>query len=82
MATTLPRLTPSPSRSPAGSLSRREREVFELLAQGLKGAEIAHRLLISPATVRIHVRNGMQHLGARTPAHAVALAVKTGEIEL
>jgi len=82
MATTPLSLTPSDSRPSAGSLSHREREVFKLLAQGLKGAEIAHRLMLSTETVRAHVHNGSKRLGARTRVHALALAVRNGEIEL
>jgi PAS domain S-box-containing protein len=62
------------------ALTPREREVMTLLALGLSGAEIAERLELSPETVRIHVRNARQHLGAKTRAHAIALALKAGEI--
>jgi PAS domain S-box-containing protein len=63
-------------------LTPREREVITLLALGLSGAEIAERLVISPETVRIHVRNARQRLGARTRAHAIALALESGAITL
>jgi DNA-binding NarL/FixJ family response regulator len=63
-------------------LSSREREVFELLAQGLTGEEIANRLVLSGETVRTHVRNGMRRLGARTRAHALAIALTEGEIDI
>jgi DNA-binding NarL/FixJ family response regulator len=63
-------------------LTRREREIFTLLAEGLKGPEIADLLVLSPDTIRTHVRNGMLSLGARTRAHGVAIALRTGEIEL
>jgi DNA-binding CsgD family transcriptional regulator len=56
--------------------------VFKLLAQGLSGAEIAQRLMLSAETVRTHVRNGSKRLAARTRVHAIVLAVKNGEIEL
>lgn len=81
MAMTLPEQVPSPS-GPRTSLSPSEREVLRLFAHGLKEGEIAHRLLITPETVKTHARNGRQRLGARTRAHAVALAIETGEIEL
>ena len=70
---------PSPS---ASSLSAREREVLGLLAMGASGAEIAERLFISPATVRTHIGNAMEKLGARTRAHAIALALQRGAIRL
>jgi PAS domain S-box-containing protein len=62
-------------------LSRREREVMQKLAEGQKGTAIASELFISPETVRTHVRNAMDKLGARTRAHAIALAAAYGEID-
>lgn len=62
-------------------LTKREREVFEFLAQGLTGEEIALRLTISPETVRTHIRNGMESLGAHTRTGAVVQALEAREIE-
>ena len=66
----------------AGSrpLSAREREVLGMLAEGLSGAAIAERLVLSPETVRTHVRNAMDKLGASTRSQAVALALEDGQI--
>ncbi len=61
-------------------LSGREREVLGFLAEGLSGAAIAERLVLSPETVRTHVRNAMEKLGASTRSQAVALALETGVI--
>ena len=61
-------------------LTKREREVLTLAASGLNGGEIAERLFISPETVKSHVQNAMGKLGAHTRAHAVAIALVTGEI--
>jgi DNA-binding CsgD family transcriptional regulator len=58
-----------------GTLSAREREVVDLLAEGLSGAQIAERLVLSPETVRTHVRNAMNKLGASTRSQAVAIAL-------
>ena len=55
-------------------LSSREREVLELVSQGLRNREIAQRLFISEVTVKVHVRNLMRKLGARSRTHAVAIA--------
>lgn len=63
-------------------LSRREREVMALLAKGLKGPDVAERLAISPDTVRTHIENAMQRLGARTRVHAIAIALRHGLIEI
>ena len=49
-----------------GALSPRERQVLELLAEGLTGEEVAGRLHLSPETVRTHVRNAIVKLGAKT----------------
>jgi DNA-binding CsgD family transcriptional regulator len=67
-------------RRRTGPLSKREREVFGLLADGLSGAEIAERLVLSPETVRTHIRNAMAKLGASTRSQAVALALQRQEI--
>jgi DNA-binding CsgD family transcriptional regulator len=61
-------------------LTRREREILGLLAEGLSGAQIAGELVLSPETVRTHVRNAMTKLGASTRSQAVALALKGNEI--
>lgn len=54
-------------------LSRREREVLELLSAGCSNKEIARRLVISPRTVEIHRGNMMTKLGASHAADAVRL---------
>ena len=80
-----PRLTPLLSKERNGrpkTLSPREREIMGLLAQGLSGEEAAKQLYLSSETVRTHVRNAMQKLGAATRAHAVALALQHGEISV
>ena len=63
-----------------GVLSPREHQVVELLAGGNTGEEVAERLGISPATVRVHVRNATGKLGASTRTQAVAIAVARGEV--
>ena len=63
-----------------GVLSPREHQVVELLARGNTGEEVAEQLGISPATVRVHVRNATGKLGASTRTQAVAIAVARGEV--
>lgn len=46
-----------------------------MLADGLSGAQIAERLVLSPETVRTHIRNAMTKLGASTRTQAVAIAL-------
>ena len=57
-------------------LTPRERQVLELLADGLRVKEIAERLTLSPATVHTHVRNAIAKLEVDTRTEAVALAVR------
>lgn len=61
-------------------LSSRESEVLAMLADGLTGEEIARRLVLSPETVRTHVRNAMLKLDARTRTGAVVKALDREEI--
>jgi PAS domain S-box-containing protein len=60
---------------PLRALSPREREVVHLVSLGAAGPEIAGELGISHETVRTHVRNAMDKLGARSRAHLVAKAL-------
>ncbi len=63
-------------------LTKREREVFELLIQNHSTREIADTLFISEKTVRNHISNVMQKLGVRGRAHAVIELVRMNEISL
>lgn len=64
----------------AKTLSDREAEILAMLARGLTGEEIAQRLVLSPETVRTHVRNAMGKLEARTRTEAVVKALEREEI--
>ena len=66
---------------PRMPLSPREREVLSALASGRTGAQVAQTLVLSPETVRTHIRNAMEKLGASTRTHAIALAIASGEID-
>ena len=68
-------LNAPPSERPP-LLTRREREVLRLLAEGFRNDEVAERLGISPLTVRTHVRHAMEKLGAGTRTEAVATALR------
>lgn len=63
------------------ALSARESEILSMLAEGLTGEEIARRLVLSPETVRTHVRNAMEKLNARTRTQAVVMALDREEIQ-
>lgn len=81
-----PRLRPAllsqraTQRAPA--LSAREREVIQLLADGLTGEEVAARLFLSAETVKTHIRNATTKLEARNRVHAIAIALQHGLISI
>jgi LuxR family transcriptional regulator, maltose regulon positive regulatory protein len=54
------------SLDPRTSLSRREREVYELVCQGLSNGAIARQLFISESTVKVHVHHVFDKLGIRS----------------
>ena len=62
--------------APEDELSVREREVLELLGQGLRNREIAERLVVSEATVKTHVRHVLEKLRLRNRSEAAAFAAR------
>jgi DNA-binding NarL/FixJ family response regulator len=62
-------------------LTEREREVLELLAEGIGHEEIGKRLGIGAETVRTHLRKACERLGAATRTEAVATALRLGLIQ-
>lgn len=67
---------------PKDILTKREKEVFELLIQDKTTKEIAQILFISEKTVRNHISNAMQKLGVKGRSQAVVELIRLGEIEL
>jgi NarL family two-component system response regulator YdfI len=63
-------------------LTRREREVLQMLAAGLANKEIAARLNISDHTAKFHVAAILGKLGAATRTEAVALGIRRGLVLL
>ena len=63
-------------------LTKREKEVFDLLVQNKITKEISEILNISEKTVRNHISNVMQKLGVKGRAAAVVELLKIGEISL
>jgi DNA-binding NarL/FixJ family response regulator len=77
----LARLLPRLSRSGGArhqELTDREREVLGLLADGLTNASIAERLVVSVHTVRNHIANLSNKLGAHSKLEALSIAVREG----
>lgn len=63
-------------------LTKREKEVFDLLILNKTTNEIAKTLSISEKTVRNHISNVMQKLGVKGRASAVVELLKLGEVSL
>ena len=63
-------------------LTKREKEVFELLIQNNTTKDIAETLNISEKTVRNHISNVIQKLGVKGRACAVIELIKLNEITL
>jgi DNA-binding NarL/FixJ family response regulator len=73
-----PSTSPSPTSSPPASphaLTTREAEILRCCAAGLTQPAIARRLVLSPHTVRTHVRNLLAKLGLHS-VHAAAALVR------
>ena len=68
-------------RADAPSLSERERQVLEMIAEGMSAPEIGRRLFLSPATVKSHLQNLYEKLGVSDRAAAVAEAMRRGLLE-
>ena len=67
---------------PLEELTDREREVLELMAEGLSNKTIAYRLEISEHTVKFHVNAILRKLGAQSRTEAVVRATRLGWILL
>ncbi len=68
-----PAVPPSGSR---GKLTRRQREILQLLADGGSTVVAARELGLSEETVKTHTKNVLARLGARNRTHAVAIALR------
>ena len=70
--------SPSPIRQPFPTLSEREREILVLIARGYTNDAIAHRLALSPKTVRNYVSSIFDKLGVADRAGAIVRARNEG----
>ena len=67
---------PSEAETMAADLTRREQEVLALLVKGMSNPEIAERLFISRATVKVHISSILSKLEVASRAEAIALAIQ------
>ena len=64
------------------ALTPRETEVLQQIAGGNRNRDIAEKLFITEETVKVHIKNIMQKLGASDRTQAVAIGVRRGIIQL
>jgi DNA-binding CsgD family transcriptional regulator len=69
------------TRLRSGNLTRRQRQILQLVAQGQTNAEIAEALVLSTRTVEMHVANILATLDSRSRADAVRRAAELGLLE-
>jgi DNA-binding NarL/FixJ family response regulator len=79
--TSRPQPQPATTHHGLDELTGREREVLELIAQGLTNAEIAHALQLSPLTAKTHVSRILMKLSARDRVQLVVIAYQTGIVD-
>ena len=81
-----PVASPPPNEPPGQRsmerLTARQKEVLDLLGQGLTNQEIAERLVVSEATVRSHIHSILGRLDLETRSQAVAYAVRQRNADL
>ena len=77
----IPRGPRAGTRETAAGLTHRELDVLQLLAEGLRNAEIADRLIVSPKTVDHHISSILRKLDARTRGQAAAAGARLGLID-
>lgn len=70
-----------PPKGSRGQLTRRQRQILQLIANGGSTTAAARDLGLSEETVKTHTRNALGRLGARNRTHAVAIALRESLIE-
>jgi DNA-binding NarL/FixJ family response regulator len=75
---TAPRVRDPGARRALGTLTKREREILQMMARGLTNAEIAAELFVSETTVKTHVGRVLMKLGLRDRVQVVIFAYESG----
>jgi DNA-binding NarL/FixJ family response regulator len=78
----LSEMKPSGQTAPAAkNLTKREREILSLVAEGMSNREIAEKLVLSPETVKSHVAAILEKLNVSDRTQAAIYAVRNGLVE-
>jgi DNA-binding NarL/FixJ family response regulator len=70
-----------PGKGSRGTLTHRQREILQMLANGGTPTAAARQLGLSEETIKTHMKNALARLGARNRTHAVAIALRESIIE-
>ena len=70
-----------PPRGSRGKLTKRQREILQLLANGESTTVAARELDLSAETIKTHTKHAVARLGARNRTHAVAIALRDAIID-
>ena len=70
-----------PPKGKRGKLTRRQRQILQLLAEGESITFAARELDLSEETVKTHTKNALARLGARNRSHAIAIALRESLID-
>jgi DNA-binding NarL/FixJ family response regulator len=70
------------SEDPFNSLTNRERQVLQMIAEGNTNAAVAEKLFLSPRTVEVHRANMMHKLNIKSQAELVRFAIQRGLVQL
>jgi DNA-binding NarL/FixJ family response regulator len=70
-----------PPKGSRGKLTRRQRQILQLLADGESTTVAARELDLSEETVKTHTKNALARLGARNRTHAVSIALRQSLID-
>ena len=65
-----------------GKLSNREREVFQMIAEGRSTKEVSDILCVSPSTVKTHRANIMEKLKIENISHLIQFAIRLGIVDV